>query len=175
MASEKPAAAAAATEDKKEAPPKSKNFKVLIAAVAVVALEAGTVGVTMKMFGGPRQAMAEHATSLPAAATEREVEVKLIDAKLPNTQSGRLWLYDMAVVAKVSEKNKEKVTGLFSERESEIRDKVRTIVASSDPKSLTEPGLETVRRQISYQLEQDMGKDLIKEVLIPKFLPIRTE
>lgn len=176
MASEKPAAApAAATDDKKDPPKKSGNMKLMVAAAVVVVLEAATVVATVKLSSGPRAAIAEHPTATATAPAERDVEVKLIDAKLPNNQSGRLWLYDLAVVAKVSEKNKEKVASLFSEREAEIRDRVRTIVASTDPKALAEPGLETVRRQISYQLEQDLGRDLIKEVLIPKCTPIRTE
>jgi flagellar basal body-associated protein FliL len=178
MASEKPAAAPAATttDDKKDAPKKSGNFKVLLAAVVVVALEAVTVVATVKLTSGPRAAIAEQPVATSTAPAERDVEVKLIDAKLPNGKSGRVWLYDLAVVAKVSEKNKEKLTGLFAEREAEVRDKVRVIIASADPKALNEePGLETVRRQISYQLEQSIGRDMIKEVLIPKCTPIRTE
>jgi flagellar basal body-associated protein FliL len=176
MATEKPAPApVAATDDKNETPRKSNSLKIVAAAAVVVLLEVATVVATVKLATGPRAAIAEQPATAAAVATERDVEVKLIDAKLPNSLSGRTWLYDLAVVAKVAEKNKEKVTSLFAERESQIRDRVRTIVASSDPKALAEPGLETVRRQISYQLEQDLGKDLIKEVLIPKCTPIRTE
>ena len=79
------------------------------------------------------------------------------------------------VVAATPEKNKAKLTDLFTEKEAQIRDRIRTIVASSDPKALGEPGLETLRRQIAYQLEQDLGKDLIKEILIPKCTPHRAE
>ena len=64
---------------------------------------------------------------------------------------------------------------LLKERSAEIKDKIRTIIASSDRKSLSEPGLETLRRQIMYQLEQDLGKDLIKDLLIPKCTPYRAE
>ena len=176
MAKEKPEAAPAApAAEEKETPRKKGGMKMMIAAAVVVLLEVGTVGVTMKMSSGPRTVMAGPPATAAAAAVEKDAEVKLIDAKLPNAQSGKLWLYDMQVVAKVSEKHKEKVTALFTERESEIRDRIRTIVASSDPKSLAEPGLETLRRQIAYQLEQDIGKEQIKEVLIPKCTPIRAE
>jgi flagellar basal body-associated protein FliL len=173
MASEKPAAAPAAVE--KDAPEKKGGMKMMVAAAVVVLLEVGTVVVTIRLASGPKPAIADPPAATTAAAVERDTEVKLIDAKLPNAQSGKLWLYDMQVVAKVSEKNKEKVTALFTERESEIRDRIRTIVASSDFKSLAEPGLETLRRQVAYQLEQDIGKDLVKEVLIPKCTPIRAE
>jgi flagellar basal body-associated protein FliL len=176
MASEKPAAAPAApAAEEKSAPGKKGGMKMIVAAALVVLLEVGTVMVTVKMSAGPRQVLAEPPATATAAAVEKDAEVKLVEAKLSNSQSGRLWLYDMQVVAKVSEKNKEKTTALFAEHESEIRDRIRTIIASSDPKSLAEPGLETIRRQIAYQLEHDIGKDLVKEVLIPKCTPIRAE
>jgi flagellar basal body-associated protein FliL len=176
MANEKPAAAPAApAAEEKDVPRKSGGMKMIVAAAVVVLLEAGTVAVTVKLSSGPRPVIAETPATAMAAAVDKDAEVKLVEAKLYNSQSGKLWLYDLQVVAKVSEKNKEKVSELFAEHESEIRDRIRTIVASSDPKSLAEPGLETIRRQIAYQLEQDIGKELVKEVLIPKCTPIRAE
>jgi flagellar basal body-associated protein FliL len=177
MASEKPAEkpAAPAEESKDAAPKKKGGMKLIIAGAVVVVLEIGTVFVTAKMAGGPKQATAAPPTSAPAETIEKEVEVKLIDARLPNAQRGPLYLYDLAVVAKVAEKDKEEVTKAVAEREAEIKDQIRTIIASSDPKSLAEPGLETLRRQISFQLEHDIGKDLIKEILIPKCTPQRYE
>ena len=129
----------------------------------------------MMMAGGPKRVIAEVPATAPKEVVERDAEVKILEAKLPNNLRGRLFLYDLQVVAKVDEKNKVKVTELFAERDAEIRDRIRTIIASSDPKSLEEPGLETLRRQIGYQLEQDLGKDLIKELLIPKCTPFRAE
>ena len=160
-----------------EAAPAKGNgkMKMIIVAAAVVILEGATVGVTMMMSGGPKRVIAEPPATAKAEEVIRDAEVKLIDAKLPNNQRGRLFLYDLQVVAKVSEKNKVKATELFAERDAEIRDRIRTIIASSDPKSLEEPGLETLRRQISYQLEQDLGKDIFKELLIPKCTPFRAE
>jgi flagellar basal body-associated protein FliL len=141
--------------------------------VTVLLLEGATVGITMKLAGGPSKAgAAEKPVQHKEEVVERDVEVKLISERFPNSQSGRQFVYDLQVVVKVSEKNKPTVTKLFEEREAEIRDQVRTIIASSDPNSLTEPGLETLRRKISYQCEHVIGKDLLKEVLIPKCTPI---
>ena len=173
MASEKKEAPPAApAADEKAAPAKKGGLKLIIAAAVVVLLEVGTVLVTVKMSSGPKPAMAEPPAPATTQAVEKVAEVKLLADRLQNSQGGRLWYYDTQVFAKVSEKNKEKVTALFAERDSEIRDQIRTIVASADPKALGEPGLETIRRQIAYQLEQDIGKDLVKEVLIPKWQPI---
>jgi len=119
--------------------------------------------------------VAEIPAAAPKEEVEKDAEVPIIEAKLPNNQTGRLFLYDLNVVAKVSEKEKTKVEELLKERQAEVKDRIRTIIASSDPKSLSEPGLETLRRQLSYQLEQDLGHDLIKELLIPKCTPFRAE
>jgi flagellar basal body-associated protein FliL len=177
MANEKPAAAPAPApaEEAKDAPKKKGGMKMIVAAAVVVVLEVATVFVTAKMAGGPKQAMAAPPTTKPAEKVEKDVEVKLIDTKLPNKKSGRLFMFDLGVVVTVEEQNKDKVTALFTERDAEIKDQVRAIIASSNFESFDEPGLETLRRQICYQLEQDIGKDLIKEVLIPKCTPIRAE
>jgi flagellar basal body-associated protein FliL len=153
--------------------------KAIIVAVAVVILEVATVGVTVMMSGGPQKIMADPPTTATKPAEEhkeKEAEVKLMDGRLPNRRNaGRLYLYDMSVVAKVYEKNKEKVKGLIEEMDAEIKDRIRTIVASSGAEALDEPGLETLRRQIKYQLEHDLGKDMIVEILIPKCIPNRQD
>ncbi|HVT82140.1 MAG TPA: hypothetical protein VHM90_15970 [Phycisphaerae bacterium] len=173
---EKPAAEKPAADEGKDAAPKKKGgLKMIIAGAVVVLLEVGTVFVTAKMAGGPKPTIAAPPASAPAEKIEKDVEVKLIDADLPNSSRGKIYIYHLTVVAKVPEKNKEKVTDLFKEHEAEFRDQVRTIFASSDAKMLDEPALETLRRQMSYQLEQDIGKDLIKELLIPKCTPQRYE
>jgi flagellar basal body-associated protein FliL len=59
-----------------------------------------------------------------------------------------------------------------------IKDRVRTIIAQSDPDKLiggAEPGLETLRRQVKYQLDEIIGEGLIDEVLVPKCIPFRTD
>lgn len=175
-----------AEEKKKEAAPPAEGggekkkggglpVKMIGIALAVVLLEVTTVVMTMMMAGGPKKAVAEVPVAAPKEEVEKDAEVPIIEAKLPNNQTGRLFLYDLAVVAKVGEKQKTKVEELLKERQAEVKDRIRTIIASSDPKSLQEPGLETLRRQLSYQLEEDLGHDLIKELLIPKCTPFRAE
>jgi len=174
MASDKKEAKPAA-EPAADAPKKGGKGKLIMVAGIVVVLEIATVGVTLMMSGGPKRVVAEVPKEVPHEVVERDAEVKIIDAKLPNNTTGRLYLFDLQVVAKVNEKDKTKVTELFAERDAEIRDRIRTIVASTDFKSMTEPGLETLRRQIAYQLEQDLGKEVFKELLIPKCTPFRAE
>lgn len=160
--------------------PKKKGggMKMIMVGAVVVILEVATVGVTWMMSAGPKRAHAvEVPTSAPAEVVEKSVEIPLFTPpmKLPNAQSGRLYLYDIELVAVVEEKNKHKMEEMLKEKKAAVLDRIRTIVASSDPKSLSEPGLETLRRQIGYQLEQDLGHDLVKELLIPKCTPFRAE
>jgi len=166
---------AAAEEASKDAPKKKLPMKMIIVALSVVLLEGGTVALTAMMSGGPKRAPAEVPTTAPAEAVMKYVELPILKAKLPNNSAGHMFLYDIQVVAKVSEKNKEKASGLLTEHAAEIQDRIRTIIASSDKKTLDEPGLETLRRQIGYQMEKDIGEDVIKELLIPQCTPWRGE
>ena len=70
--------------------------------------------------------------------------------------------------------NEDKAKTTLSENSSLIKDRIRTIIAQSDPEKLgggSEPGLETLRRQIKYQLEEVLGEGIVEEVLVPKCLP----
>ena len=165
-AEEKPAA---------EVPKRKLPMSYLLVGLAVLVLEGGTVGVMMMTSGGPKRALAETPATQPKDVVEKDSEVPIIDAKLPNSSAGHLYMYDIQIVAKVSEKDKTKLSELLTEHAAEVRDKIRTTIASTEKKTLDEPGLETLRRQISYQLEQDVGTDVIKELLIPKCTPYRAE
>jgi flagellar basal body-associated protein FliL len=73
---------------------------------------------------------------------------------------------------------KEKVEATIKEREGLIKDRIRTIIAQSDPEKLgggSEPGLETLRRQVKYQLDEIIGEGIIDEVLVPRCIPFRTD
>jgi flagellar basal body-associated protein FliL len=94
--------------------------------------------------------------------------------------SGRTFLYDISIYAVVKGENMKTVTEKLKEREALIKDRVRTIIAQSDPEKLgggSEPGLETLRRQVKYQLDEMLGgkEGLIEEVLVPRCIPFRTD
>src|SRR5690242_9322213 len=95
-----PAAAPAPAAD---GPKKKGGMKVAIAASVVLVLEIATVVLTMKLSSGPRQVIADVPVKAKQEEVEKDVEVKLIDAKMPNLQppGGKLVIYDLAVVAKV--------------------------------------------------------------------------
>src|SRR4051812_7942181 len=114
MANEKPAAPAKPAEapaaPAADAAKKKPMMKMIIMAALVLALEGGTVGLTMVMAGGPKRVVADVPASQPVKVVEKDVEIKLVDAKLPNALGGRLYLYHLQVVATTGEKNKTKVS-----------------------------------------------------------------
>lgn len=105
-------------------------------------------------------------------------EIDVLDFRSPNKISGRLYLYDVSIYAVTKGEHLDKVKAIIQDREALIKDRVRTIIAEMDPEKLgggSEPGLETLRRQIKFQLDEIVGDGLIDEVLIPKCIPYRSD
>lgn len=113
----------------------------------------------------------------PIDPNER-VELPVIEFRAPNKLTGRTLLFDVSIVVSVSKSNEEAVKKMLETRKALIMDRVRTIIAQSDPERLgggVEPGLETLRRQVKYQLDEIVGHDMIEEVLVPRCIPFRVD
>lgn len=176
---------AAEGEGKEKKAPLWTRTPVLIAGVMVI--EAAALFAVFKLLGAgsPKATSAEvtlatgDAEHGPAAQTPTMSEIPMLSERFPNVMSGRRFLYDVAIVALVRNDNKAAVEELFRTRESMIKDRVRTIIAQSDPSKLgggDEPGLETLRRQIKHQLTEIAGREgLIEEILIPRCIPFRVD
>ena len=111
------------------------------------------------------------ATNLESSGT---VELPLLESRFPNKRSGKTFLYDVKIVLSVKKESADKVKSTIGEHDALIQDRVRTIIAESDPDKLgggAEPGLETLRRQVKYQLDEIVGDGLIDDVLIPQCIP----
>lgn len=114
----------------------------------------------------------------PAVDKRKTVEVNVLDFKAPNKLSGRTFLYDVSIYLVTKHDHAESVKQTIKDREALIKDRIRTIIAQSDPEKLgggSEPGLETLRRQVKYQLDEIIGEDMISEVLVPRCIPFRTD
>jgi flagellar basal body-associated protein FliL len=115
----------------------------------------------------------------PAAAKrldkKRKVELKVVDFKASNKQSGRMYLYDVSIVISVHGVNEEKAKSTLADNDARVKDRIRTIVAQSPPEKLAEPGLETLRRQVKYQLDQILGDNIVDEVYVPRCIPFPVE
>ncbi len=115
----------------------------------------------------------------PSAADKKKtVEINVLDFKAPNKMGGRTFLYDVSIYVVTKNDYAEEVKQTIKDREALIKDRIRTIIAQSDPEKLgggSEPGLETLRRQVKYQLDEIIGDEMISEVLVPRCIPFRTD
>jgi flagellar basal body-associated protein FliL len=112
------------------------------------------------------------------SSRNRSVEINVVNFKAPNKLSGRTFLYDVSIYVVVKSDEAERVKQVIKDREALIQDRIRTIIAQSDPEKLgggSEPGLETLRRQVKYQLDEIVGEAQIAEVLVPRCIPFRTD
>jgi len=109
---------------------------------------------------------------------KKTVELPVLDTKAPNHTNGRTYLYDVSVFAVVKAENEERIKGILKDNKALIEDRLSTIIRESDPEKLgggSEPGLETLRRQVKYQLDRIAGEGMIDEVLVPRCIPFRTD
>ena len=121
----------------------------------------------------------DHGSGAAKADPKRKtVELSVLDFKAPNKQTGRSFLYEVSVFVVTKADFEQQVKDTIKAREHLIKDRVRTIIAQNDPEKLgggSEPGLETLRRQIKHQLDEIIGEGMIDEVLVPKCIPFRTD
>lgn len=165
----------------------------------VMIIEAVVLFAGMKFLGGSPKAAAgaevaaavdEHGDGHGAPAGEhgekgagvannkKSVEIEVLSFRAPNKLSGRTFLYDVSIFAVTKTSNEATVKSAIGDRKNLITDRIRTIIAQTDPEKLgggSEPGLETLRRQVKYQLDQIVGEGLIDEVLVPRCIPFRTD
>lgn len=120
-----------------------------------------------------------HGGGTPAVIDKKALmEVQVLEFKAPNRQDGRTFLYDVSIFAVVKGEFKEKVEAKIKDRGATIKDRIRTIIAQSVPEKLgggSEPGLETLRRQVKFQLDEVVGDGMIEEVIIPRCIPYRQD
>jgi flagellar basal body-associated protein FliL len=191
-------AAPAAGSPDKAAPKAGVLGKTPVLLGAVMLIEAAVLFAGFKVLGGggPQSAAGaelatsegddphdphgsgSHGSAGKGGGAKKCVELLVVDFKAPNKASGRTFLYDVAIYVVTRSEHEAKVKDTLKEREALIKDRVRTIIAQSDPEKLTggsEPGLETLRRQVKYQLDIILGEGVIEEVLVPKCIPFRTD
>ena len=185
---------AAAAGDKKAAAKGGMLTKLPVLLGGVMILEAAVLFAGFKFLGGaPHTAAGADlinpdkpgaGTTAAGAASgdpndpQRPCELQLVDFRAPNKTSGRTFLYDVTIYVVTKSVYLDKVKTIIGDREALIKDRVRTIIAQSDPEKLgggSEPGLETLRRQVKYQLDEIVGDGLIDEVLVPKCIPYRAD
>lgn len=192
----KPAEAPAEHDDKKGGKGGGLFSKTPVLMGIVMLVEAVVlIGGLKFLTGGPKHADAgavegDHAAESHGDAShgsadakpkekKKTIELPLLEFRGVNKVSGRSLIFDVAMVVSVKAEHEEAVKKIITDRKALITDRVRTIIAQSDPEKLSggsEPGLETLRRQVRYQLEQIVEHEgMIDDVLVPRCIPFRAD
>lgn len=176
--SEAPAAAAQ---------PKKSNKRVMfwiIAVLVVAAIEAAIFFVFIKFMGsGAELAYGEDGQHL-LHPDEEEMEQKtaeialLAGFRVPNDKDGKLRIFDFDITVTVPDGDaamRERLDEALESRKHAIKDRIARIVRGASPRVLNEDDLRTLRLQIHNALTDVLGDPgAIIEVLIPRFVPLRT-
>jgi flagellar basal body-associated protein FliL len=189
-AAKKPDAEAAPKADDKAKAAKGGIFtKMPVLLGGVMVIEAAILFAGFRFLGNKPQAAAGAALvggeggegpagEKGAGKKGKMVEIPVGDFKALNRANGHTFLYDLTIVIIVKTQDEQRVTDSLKDSKGLIEDRIRTIVAESDPDKLggaAEPGLETLRRQVKYQLDRIVGEGIIDEVLVPRCIPFRTD
>lgn len=175
---EAPAAGDAAAKPKKKLP------MTLILIVGITLVQGAGFYVVTKMFGGgPTIAHGEEGHENPvlkgeeATSQPTTVEMEVMkNFRVPNEQRGRLYIYDFDLYVKVNVSKKEEFSKAIGDRKGEISDRIARLVRAAEPAVLHEAELKTLRFQIRQVLnELTHDHELVMEVLLPRFVPIRSD
>ena len=191
--------AAEEVESKPEASPSKPKGRGLSIVLVAILMGAEGVGVffATKMFAGsePSSAAAsegesaatqpaeghaaksehgaagEHGGQSPTGAVSGQAEIELTECRPSNKMTGKLITLKIRVSALVASGEAERVKKLADANKARINDRVNFVIRSAEPQALNEPGLETIKRRLKYELAKVLGDEqLIQEVLIPEML-----
>lgn len=162
------AAAAAAVQNPKG---KMGTFAIL---GGVMLVEGLAIFACMKFFGSqpdPTHGMQEMVPTTKPWEESKELAVAQI--RVPNNNGARTVLYSVKIVLRVHHDDATKIKEFMDNRKNTIDDIIGRVIRSADEKHFAEPGLETLKRQIGYELSTLLGDEhAIEQVLIPECTPL---
>ena len=161
-------------EQQAAAAKKGLPLKTILVVAGLMVAEA--VGVFMIVSMTSKQPQVAQATPLEDNTKqdlESTVEVPLLQEKFQNMQTGRVWVWDTAIVLKVRARNQSFVEKEPERRKAEVLEGISMIFRRAPHAQLREPDLRTLNRQITAYINQIMGKDAegrerIEQVVIPR-------
>ncbi len=144
----------------------------------VMVAEGGAVFMATRWLApGPDPAAAAMNGSGEEAPSEaQDVEIVIADFMAPNAKKGRVIVYEMKVAARVARGDLERLGVLLEAQRLTINDRLNNVVRAADPQILIEDGLETLKRQMRFEVNRVLNEeDLIRAILIPKMMPHRAD
>lgn len=154
----------------------------LVVVIGVALLEGVLFFVAIKVFGGGPTASYGtgdgHVTDGPPPAQETDfTEVVLLERfRVPNSKSGLMIIYDVDISVVVPESRREAMEELLKTRDGAISDRVAMTIRQASPRVLEEDDLGTLRMLLKQALGELIGdQETVERVLIPRFVPMRTD
>ncbi|HUU82447.1 MAG TPA: hypothetical protein VM243_02980 [Phycisphaerae bacterium] len=161
-------------------PAKSKKMLAILVIGGLMLAEGALIFGAMTLFGGSPGGASAATNAAGAFTPSGEMspgdvaEVLIAELDAFNSLSGRLQVYHLQVSALVHPGNRGEIESIVKDRAGTISDRINTVIRGADPKHLNEPGLETLRRQIKFELDKVFGNDsLVLELLVPQLLQTR--
>jgi flagellar basal body-associated protein FliL len=109
------------------------------------------------------------------APFEESKELEVAHVRVQNANGARTILYSVTITARVRRENEAMLQEFLENRKATLNDAISRIIRSTDEKHLAEPGLETLKRQVRFELSNLIGDDtVIEQILIPEFTPLPT-
>jgi len=166
------------TDQQNAAPPKKKKSLATIGIFgSVMIVEGLAIFFAMKLLGSepdPTVGMME-TLQTTTAPFEESKELEVAHVRVQNANGARTILYSVTIIIRVQRENEEMIQEFLDNRKATLNDAISRIIRSANEKSLAEPGLETLKRQVRFELSNLIGDDtVIEQVLIPEFTPLPT-
>jgi len=160
--------------DKAEGKKKLPVRTIAVVLVMLLVEGAAIIGI-MTLLGGPSKVVAQPGLFGDATSPEMQpIEIQLMHEKLSNSASGRIFIYDTEIQVMTRERHRAAVQAVMDSRMASIRTGISRIFAAAEHSYFSEPGLETLTRQITTFLQNEIfpedgeGNEMVTSVLIPK-------
>ena len=134
--------------------------KMMIMMGVVVIVEAVLIVGAMQVLMPSSSSAKEESVSAEVPEGERIVEVRVLDARLPNAKTGVEYLYDTQIYVQVREKHQARVTEELDRFQFEIKAELTAIWRESDPPHFKEPRLATLTRKVESLLTDRFDHDV---------------
>ena len=151
---------------------KKSPIKTLILVFAIVVIEAVAIIGFFKMTEPDLVQAQDNSPTLIVDELDKIVELRVIDARLPNNKAGITYLYDTQVWLQCKQRYADQVNDVLDRHRNEITAEITAIWRTSDPRHFKEPKLENLTRKVSalidarFGIDPDLGQPIITKSLI---------
>ena len=160
-------------EEGEPKPKKSGGLKMILIIAVMMIIEGAGVFFLVSSMSGPKDVAADEIEGLEGTGDEAPVELKLVEDRFQNMQTGRVWEWRVQIYLRVRQKNVDEIKAIEERDAASIKEGVALIFRRANDRYLREPGLETITRQLTTYLNEVFGLDAdglprIDRVIIPE-------